>query len=285
MITIKQEPLWQQTPMAAPTTDLADYLARQGIPLNLQQFLKFDPEHLPIKREQMDDNTGMINSHDILSAVSMQQQQMNGLQQQVQLQVQQQQLQQQQQQQQQQTVNAVNMLAASTTATATASPAVEVDANGKPKKKRKYKKKPPKPKPPKQGQVHILTNADGSVVFVCPECKIGFSDKTQLEQHLTVHRIERRYICDICGAGLKRKEHLERHKLGHSPERPHICGVCKKGFKRKEHLNLHFVIHSGDKNEVSCNIDIDETNRVTFINILPYRFVANVAKDSIARII
>lgn len=128
---------------------------------------------------------------------------------------------------------------------------IGVDANGKVKKKRKYKKKPPKPKPPKPGQVHLATAMDGTILFCCPECQMAYAEKTDLEQHLTVHKIERRYICDICGAGLKRKEHLERHKLGHSPERPHICSVCKKGFKRKEHLNLHFVIHSGDKTEVS----------------------------------
>lgn len=128
--------------------------------------------------------------------------------------------------------------------------ATEMDANGKVKKKRKYKKKPPKVKPPKPGQVHIATALDGTILFCCPECQMAYPDKTNLEQHLTVHKIERRYICDLCGAGLKRKEHLERHKLGHSPERPYICSVCMKGFKRKEHLNLHFVIHSGFKNEV-----------------------------------
>lgn len=128
---------------------------------------------------------------------------------------------------------------------------VETDSSGKVKKKRKYKKKPPKVKPPKPGQVHIATALDGTILFCCPECQMAYPDKSNLEQHLTVHKIERRYICDLCGAGLKRKEHLERHKLGHSPERPYICSVCMKGFKRKEHLNLHFVIHSGFKNEVN----------------------------------
>ncbi|KFB43758.1 AGAP001269-PA-like protein [Anopheles sinensis] len=123
---------------------------------------------------------------------------------------------------------------------------------GKARKKRKYKTKPPKPKRQKPGQVHITTAIDGTVLFCCPECHMAYPEKECLEQHLVVHKIERRFICDICGAGLKRKEHLERHKLGHNPERPFICNVCKKGFKRKEHLNLHFVIHSGVKTEI-CN--------------------------------
>ncbi|XP_047995043.1 zinc finger protein 853-like isoform X2 [Leguminivora glycinivorella] len=119
-----------------------------------------------------------------------------------------------------------------------------------PKKKKKYKKKAPKPARPKPGQVVIANAADGSPIYCCPQCQMAYPEKEQLEMHLSVHEIERRFICGICGAGLKRKEHLERHKLGHNPERPYVCGVCRKGFKRREHLNLHTVIHSGVKTEV-----------------------------------
>ncbi|XP_045448949.1 zinc finger protein 41-like, partial [Melitaea cinxia] len=118
------------------------------------------------------------------------------------------------------------------------------------KKKKKYKKKPSKPARPKPGQVMIATTADGTPIYCCPECNMAYPDKGQLEMHLSVHKIERRFICGICGAGLKRKEHLERHKLGHNPERPYVCGACGKGFKRREHLNLHAVIHSGVKTEL-----------------------------------
>ncbi|XP_035433216.1 specificity protein transcription factor 3 isoform X1 [Spodoptera frugiperda] len=118
------------------------------------------------------------------------------------------------------------------------------------KKKKKYKKKPPKPAKPKPGTIVIATSLDGSPIFCCPECQMAYPEKEQLEMHLIVHKIERRFICGICGAGLKRKEHLERHKLGHNPERPFVCDVCRKGFKRREHLNLHTVIHSGVKTEM-----------------------------------
>ncbi|XP_021705083.1 transcription factor btd isoform X2 [Aedes aegypti] len=140
--------------------------------------------------------------------------------------------------------------AAATSTTGTPSEDGAPTGSGKARKKRKYKSKPPKPKRQKPGQVHITTAIDGTVLFCCPECHMAYPEKECLEQHLVVHKIERRFICDICGAGLKRKEHLERHKLGHNPERPYICSVCMKGFKRKEHLNLHFVIHSGVKTEI-----------------------------------
>ncbi|XP_038211724.1 zinc finger protein 853-like isoform X2 [Zerene cesonia] len=121
------------------------------------------------------------------------------------------------------------------------------------KKKKKYKKKAARAARPKPGTVVIAAAADGTPIFCCPECQLAFAEKEQLESHLAVHKIERRFICGICGAGLKRKEHLERHKLAHNPERPYVCGVCGKGFKRREHLNLHVVIHSGVKSEL-CGV-------------------------------
>jgi zinc finger protein 362/384 len=68
----------------------------------------------------------------------------------------------------------------------------EIDINGKVKKKRKVKKKPPKPKRPKPGQVHIATAIDGTILFCCPECQMAYPEKESLEQHLAVHKIERR---------------------------------------------------------------------------------------------
>lgn len=70
----------------------------------------------------------------------------------------------------------------------------EIDINGKMKKKRKVKKKPPKPKRPKPGQVHIATAIDGTTLFCCPECQMAYPEKESLEQHLAVHKIERRLV-------------------------------------------------------------------------------------------
>lgn len=253
-ISIKQEPFWGQNAITTQQqNDLNDFIARQGISINLQPYLKFDTDNMQMKRDgittdgivikadpgSLDDSKPQLLESIQIHPPDQQQQQHH------------QHLMQTQQQPQPMQTNEIQQQTVEQTITEVIDIKVEVDANGKVKKKRKYKKKPPKPKPPKPGQVHIATALDGTILFCCPECQMAYAEKTDLEQHLTVHKIERRYICDICGAGLKRKEHLERHKLGHSPERPHICSVCKKGFKRKEHLNLHFVIHSGDKTEVS----------------------------------
>nr|CAD7595713.1 unnamed protein product [Timema genevievae] len=122
----------------------------------------------------------------------------------------------------------------------------------KPKKKRKYKKKPyiPRPPRPRPGEIRLTTALDGSTLYCCPECHMAYPERDLLEQHLAVHKLERRFVCDICGAALKRKEHLDRHKQGHNPDRPYVCTVCLKAFKRNEHLSRHVIIHSGDKNQV-----------------------------------
>nr|CAD7569102.1 unnamed protein product [Timema californicum] len=115
----------------------------------------------------------------------------------------------------------------------------------------KRKKKRPSKRKPRPGEIRILSALDGSPLFCCPECDVAYPDKDLLEQHMTGHKLERRFICNICGAALKRKEHLDQHKKGHSDERPFVCSVCLKGFKRNEHLTRHYAIHSGSKN-FSC---------------------------------
>ncbi|KYN34525.1 RB-associated KRAB zinc finger protein [Trachymyrmex septentrionalis] len=99
----------------------------------------------------------------------------------------------------------------------------------------------------KISDIKISVNFDGSPLYCCPECNVGFSDKVDIEQHIQAHLQERKYQCKECGAMLKRKEHLDQHMRGHSNERPFKCEVCHKAFKRNEHLTRHSVIHSGNK--------------------------------------
>ncbi|XP_059478707.1 zinc finger protein with KRAB and SCAN domains 5-like [Neocloeon triangulifer] len=127
----------------------------------------------------------------------------------------------------------------------------EVPPNGKKKRTRKAKVKEKKPKY-RPGEIRVSTALDGSTLFCCPECNMAYADRYELDQHMSTHKLERRFKCDECGATLKRKEHLDQHKRGHSTERPFVCSICMKGFKRNEHLTRHYVIHTGDKN-FSCN--------------------------------
>lgn len=180
-ITIKQEPFWTQNTIATQqSNDLNDFIARQGISINLQPYLKFDTDNIQVKRNDTLTTDGIIIKQDP-GLVEMEEtnkhNSIQGQTQQVltQIQVQSQPQQHLQAEMQQQTQSTEGKL--------------ELDASGKVKKKRKYKKKPPKPKPPKPGQVHIATALDGTILFCCPECQMAYAEKTDLEQHLTLHKI------------------------------------------------------------------------------------------------
>ncbi|XP_065333753.1 zinc finger protein with KRAB and SCAN domains 5-like [Cloeon dipterum] len=119
--------------------------------------------------------------------------------------------------------------------------------NSKKRRPRKAKVKVKKPRY-RPGDIRITVAPDGSQLFSCPECSLGYPERQALEVHMSTHKQERRFRCDTCGATLKRKEHLDQHMRGHSTERPFVCDICKKGFKRNEHLTRHQAVHSGDKN-------------------------------------
>lgn len=178
-ITIKQEPYWTQNISTQQTNDINDFISRGGISINLQPYLKFD-DNMQIKRHDTLTTDGIIIKPDPgLTDIeeSNKQKLIDSIQEQVLNQVQSQQQQMQANELQQQSEPMI------------VETKVEVDSNGKVKKKRKYKKKPPKPKPPKPGQVHIATALDGTILFCCPECQMAYAEKTDLEQHLTVHKI------------------------------------------------------------------------------------------------
>lgn len=189
-ITIKQEPFWGQNAISnqQTTNDINEFIARQGISINLQPYLKFDTDNAQVKRDNTLTTDSIVIKPDPGSMEEAKQQIIDSIQDPIQLN------QMNQQPIQMHMTNGQPQINQSNATGDGMETKVELDANGKVKKKRKYKKKPPKPKPPKPGQVHIATALDGTILFCCPECQMAYAEKTDLEQHLTVHKIERRYV-------------------------------------------------------------------------------------------
>lgn len=163
-ITIKQEPFWSQNAISnqQTTNDINEFIARQGISINLQPYLKFDTDNVQAKRDNTLTTDGIVIKPDPGLMEEAKQQIIDSIQDSMQLNQMNQPQQSQQQQIQMQMTNGqpqLNQSNASVQATGDGMETkVELDANGKVKKKRKYKKKPPKPKPPKPGQ-GILKNS------------------------------------------------------------------------------------------------------------------------------
>jgi hypothetical protein len=178
MLNIKSEPIWNQNPItisAAPhhnlAADLNEYLHQKAHGASLQQYLKFNAAPPNIKKEIFEEiNSSCTN--DGSDSINNDNENENI------------------------TVDDTNQNDTSISEEPhrdESNNELESSINGKIKKKRKTKKKPPKPKRPKPGQVHIATALDGTILFCCPECQMAYPEKESLEQHLVVHKIDRRY--------------------------------------------------------------------------------------------
>ncbi|XP_040294309.1 oocyte zinc finger protein XlCOF7.1-like [Bufo bufo] len=82
--------------------------------------------------------------------------------------------------------------------------------------------------------------------FNCMECSEGFTSKSDLMYHQTVHRIEK-LRCPECGKYFSNKSNLSNHIRSHTGEKPYSCPACGKRFTRKSTLIIHQRIHTGEK--------------------------------------
>ncbi|XP_067371504.1 zinc finger E-box-binding homeobox 2a isoform X1 [Channa argus] len=88
--------------------------------------------------------------------------------------------------------------------------------------------------------------------FICPLCADTFSHRTQLERHMTTHKLardqppllnegagNRKFKCTECGKAFKYKHHLKEHLRIHSGEKPYECSNCKKRFSHSGSYSSH----------------------------------------------
>lgn len=77
--------------------------------------------------------------------------------------------------------------------------------------------------------------------FQCDICKVAFSQKSHLTQHVkTVHEKIRPYKCDQCTRAFGKRYDLISHiDAVHKKERPHGCPYCNKQFAKRSNLTRH----------------------------------------------
>ncbi|KAL8184378.1 UNVERIFIED_CONTAM: hypothetical protein K2H54_015487 [Gekko kuhli] len=81
--------------------------------------------------------------------------------------------------------------------------------------------------------------------YRCPECDREFSNSSNMQKHLLVHRGERPYGCHVCGKSFAHPSNLTKHQVAHTGERNHPCPLCPKAFFVKNHLDAHMRRHQG----------------------------------------
>ncbi|XP_072505447.1 uncharacterized protein [Notamacropus eugenii] len=90
-------------------------------------------------------------------------------------------------------------------------------------------------------------NWSGPLPFRCSACSKGFTHKSQLANHIRVHRPKKHFQCTECEKNFAQKSRLLRHQRLHTGERPFQCPECDKSFPQKVHLLKHLPLHTGER--------------------------------------
>lgn len=80
--------------------------------------------------------------------------------------------------------------------------------------------------------------------FRCTSCRKGYSDETQLQQHMLSHNGDKPHKCDLCDKSFGLAYLLRDHMNTHTGERPHRCEECHKTFSWFSSLLVHQKIHA-----------------------------------------
>ncbi|KAH3863003.1 zinc finger protein 37-like [Dreissena polymorpha] len=83
----------------------------------------------------------------------------------------------------------------------------------------------------------------------CPTCRRRFKNKSQLRNHLVVHKdaSDLDLSCEVCGKMFVRVATLKDHVRRHRKEFTFFCNTCGKGFYKKSGMEEHMRVHTGDK--------------------------------------
>ncbi|XP_019967185.2 uncharacterized protein [Paralichthys olivaceus] len=80
--------------------------------------------------------------------------------------------------------------------------------------------------------------------FRCTSCRKGYSDETQLQQHMLSHNGDKPHKCHLCDKSFGLAYLLRDHMNTHTGERPHRCDECHKTFSWFSSLLVHQKIHA-----------------------------------------
>ncbi|KAG7475051.1 MDS1 and EVI1 complex locus isoform X1 [Solea senegalensis] len=98
--------------------------------------------------------------------------------------------------------------------------------------------------------------------FRCTSCRKGYSDETQLQQHMVSHYGDKPHKCDLCDKSFGLAYLLRDHMNTHTGERPHRCDECDKTFSWFSSLLVHQKIHARKRQSFSQNSSFPLSSRM-----------------------
>ncbi|XP_053743288.1 oocyte zinc finger protein XlCOF8.4 [Synchiropus splendidus] len=98
--------------------------------------------------------------------------------------------------------------------------------------------------------------------FRCTSCRKGYSDETQLQQHMLSHNGDKPHKCDLCDKSFGLAYLLRDHMNTHTGDRPHRCDECHKSFSWFSSLLVHQKIHARKRQSSGLFAPFPEGSRV-----------------------
>ncbi|PSN30423.1 hypothetical protein C0J52_22611, partial [Blattella germanica] len=90
---------------------------------------------------------------------------------------------------------------------------------------------------------HLLTHTSAVSPFVCPLCQILFADIPKLENHLLLHSGIHPLGCHICGQSFPNSFSLLEHHREHAGIHVYACHLCSMKFSQNQQLLEHIAAH------------------------------------------
>ena len=78
----------------------------------------------------------------------------------------------------------------------------------------------------------------------CPQCKLCFNQKSNLERHMKHHHNMKFFECKQCNKKVTTAWGLKLHLRIHTESKPYKCSNCEKSFRQSSHLQQHKKTHS-----------------------------------------